>query len=51
MLESASDYAVKIDGLPYGEYTEQELFEYLKCMWLRKMQESSELDCDIGPRI
>lgn len=29
-LASSSDYAIKINNLPYGEFNEEELIEYLE---------------------
>ena len=33
-LDSASDYTIKIQNLPFGEYDEGELIEYLKELWI-----------------
>ena len=32
-LDSASDYSIKIDNLPYAEYDEFDLIEYLNELW------------------
>lgn len=32
-LDSASDYTIKIDNLPYGQYDEFDLIDYLNQLW------------------
>jgi len=33
MLDSASDYTVRVDNLPSRKYNEHDLIEYIKEMW------------------
>ena len=35
-LDSASDYTVKIENLPYGSYHEEDLISYLRELWIEE---------------
>ena len=37
-LKSSSDFAVKIDNLPVGGYSEEELFEFFEQQYERKVR-------------